>query len=54
MNEAPPRSVVKLVLEAVEAGQEDVYPDPIALELHAGLISDSDAVEKQVAEMLPE
>ncbi len=45
MNEAPPRSVVKLVLEAVEAGQEDVYPDPIALHLQAGLLSDSVAVQ---------
>jgi hypothetical protein len=39
---------------AVEAGEEDVYPDAVSAELHAGLLNDPKAVEKQAGEMLPQ
>ncbi len=53
MDKTPPNTVAKIVLEAVEAGEEDVYPDPTSLELHAGLLGDPKAVEKQTGTMLP-
>ncbi|NQV84873.1 MAG: SDR family oxidoreductase [Rhodospirillales bacterium] len=54
MEKTPPRDVVKAILDAVDAGDEDVYPDPVAVELHAGLLGDAKAVEGQVGGMLPE
>jgi NAD(P)-dependent dehydrogenase (short-subunit alcohol dehydrogenase family) len=54
MDKTPPATVAKNILAAVEAGDEDVYPDPVAFDLHSGLISDPKAVEKQVGEMLPQ
>ncbi|MBL4785570.1 MAG: SDR family oxidoreductase [Cohaesibacteraceae bacterium] len=53
VDKTPADVVVRNVLEAVEAGQEDVYPDPVAAEMHAGLMSNPKAVEKQTGEMLP-
>ncbi|MDA1089517.1 MAG: SDR family oxidoreductase [Proteobacteria bacterium] len=54
MDKTPPNAVVKTILAALEAGEEDVYPDPTSVELHAGLLGDPKAVEKKVGEMLPE
>jgi len=54
MDKTPPSEVAGAILAAVEAGEEDVYPDVVAVELHAGLLADPKAVEKQVGEMLPE
>ena len=54
MEKTPPHEVVNTIFEALESGQEDVYPDPMSVDLHAGLLGDSKAVEKQVDEMLPE
>ncbi len=54
MDKTPPDIVAKNILAAVEAGEEDVYPDPASQELHSGLASDPKAVEKQVGEMLPQ
>lgn len=53
MEKATPASVAQGILAAVEAGEEDVYPDPASVETHAGLIGDPKAVERQVGEMLP-
>ncbi len=53
MDKTPPSEVAAAILAAVEAGEEDVYPDAVAVELHAGLLSDPKAVEKQAGEMLP-
>jgi NAD(P)-dependent dehydrogenase (short-subunit alcohol dehydrogenase family) len=53
MEKTPPSTVAKTVLGAVESGDEDVYPDAVSLEMHAGLASNPKAVEKQVGEMLP-
>jgi len=48
-----PNAVAQAVLNALEAGEEDVYPDPFAVEMHAGLLSDPKAVERQAGSMLP-
>ncbi len=53
MDKTPPWKVAEAVLAAVEAGEEDVYPDAMSVELHAGLLTDPKAVEKQAGEMLP-
>ncbi len=50
---ATPASVAQKILAAVEAGEEDVHPDPTSVETYAGLIGDPKAVERQVGEMLP-
>jgi len=54
MDKTPPATVAKNILAAVEAGDEDVYPDPVAFDLHSGILSDPKAVEKQIGEMLPQ
>lgn len=54
MDKASPDDVVKRVLAALEAGDNDVYPDVMSGELQAGLLSDPKAVEKQIGGMLPE
>ncbi len=54
MDKTPPNEVVRVILDAVEAGTEDVYPDPMSKELHAGLLGDPKAVERQTGGMLPE
>jgi NAD(P)-dependent dehydrogenase (short-subunit alcohol dehydrogenase family) len=53
MDKASPNVVAQTVLSGVEDGQEDVYPDPVSVEMHAGLLGDPKAVEKQAGEMLP-
>ncbi|MCZ6605733.1 MAG: SDR family oxidoreductase [Alphaproteobacteria bacterium] len=53
MEKTAPETVAKAVVEAVEAGVEDVYPDPTAIEMHLALLGDPKAVEKQAGEMLP-
>ena len=53
MEKTAPNAVVKHVLAALEAGEEDIYPDGMAQQLHQGLLGDPKAVEKQAAEMLP-
>ena len=53
MDKTAPKDVVQTILDAVENGVEDVYPDPVSMELHAGLLGDPKAVEKQTGEMLP-
>lgn len=53
MDKTSPAVVVQQVLEALEAGEESVYPDPTSQELHGGLLADPIAVERQVGQMLP-
>lgn len=50
----PPRQIAEAALKAVAEGTEDVFPDPMAEELRGGLLQDPKAVEKQIAQMLPE
>lgn len=54
MDKTSPNIVAKAVLDGVEAGAEDIYPDPMGEGMHAAYLSDPKAVEKQAGEMLPE
>jgi len=49
----PPKEVAKAVMEAIEAGTEDIYPGDMALGLSQGLTHDPKAVEKELAAFLP-
>ncbi len=53
MDKTSPKTVAENVLAAIENGDEDVYPDPVSVELHTGFLGDPKAVEKQAGEMLP-
>lgn len=53
MPKFPPEQVAKAILDAVEDGTEDVFPDETAAGLHAGLLSDPKATEREVGQMLP-
>ncbi len=50
----PPAQIAEAVLKALAEGTEDVYPDPMAAEIHGNLLHDPKAVEKQIGEMRPE
>ena len=49
----PASQIADAILDAVATGTEDVFPDEMAANLHAGLLSDPKATEQQVGEMLP-
>lgn len=51
MEKASPTSIAKAAIEAIKAGEEDVFPDPTSQKLRAGLMSDPKAVEKQASQM---
>ena len=51
MEKISPREVAKAVLAAVEAGEEDVFPDSVAVDMHAAGLADPKALEKMAAEM---
>jgi len=53
MDKTAPNEVAKAVLTGVDAGEEDIYPDPMSIEMHAALRGDPKAVERQTSEMLP-
>jgi NAD(P)-dependent dehydrogenase (short-subunit alcohol dehydrogenase family) len=53
MDKIAPDAVARRVLEGVEAGEEDIYPDPMSSEMRSGLLGDPKAVERQAGEMLP-
>ena len=53
MDKTAPHDVAKAVLEGLEAGKEDIYPDPMSTEMRAALLGDPKAVERQAGEMLP-
>ena len=53
MDKTAPNAVAQTVLDGVDSGEEDIYPDPMSLEMHAGLLGDPKGVEKQASEMLP-
>ena len=53
MDKTSPNAVVQSVLKGIEAGEEDIYPDPMSAELRSGLLGDPKAVERQVGAMLP-
>jgi len=49
-----PTDVAKEVMEAIEAGTEDVYPGDMAKSVAQGLAADPKSVEKEFAGFLPE
>ena len=51
MEKISPRAVAKTVLAAVAAGEEDVFPDSVAVDMHAAGLADPKALEKMAAEM---
>lgn len=54
MDKTSPNVVAKAVLDGVENGAEDIYPDPTSEGMHTAYLSDPKAVEKQAGEMLPQ
>lgn len=50
---ADPAEVVAEVLRALSGTADEVYPDPMAQQLAAGLEADAKAVERELAAMLP-
>ncbi len=49
-----PITVAKAVLQAIEQGIEDVYPDPVSQSIFAAIADPLKAVEKQFAGWLPQ
>lgn len=55
VDKTSPNDVARAVLTAVDAGDEDIYPDPMASELHAAMLGDAKAVERQIGgDFLPQ
>lgn len=54
MDKTSPTDAVKAVLDGIEAGLEDIYPDGASIGMHAAYLEDPKALEKQAGEMLPE
>ena len=52
--ESLPEDIAADVLRAVADGEEEIWPGPMAQNVHAGLLEDPKAVEKQFAAYLPE
>ncbi len=53
MDKVSPNEVAKNVLNAIEDGTEDVFPDPVSIEMREALLADPKAVERQAGEMMP-
>jgi len=53
MDKTDPNHVVRTILTALEAGDEDVYPDPVSDQMHQGILSDPKAMEREAGQMLP-
>lgn len=51
LEKTAPRVVAREVLEGLEAGAEDVFPDPMAKQVYAGWSADHKEVERQFAAM---
>ncbi len=54
MDKIAPIEVAKQALQAVEAGTEDVYPDPVSQSVFAAIAEPLKAVEKQFAGWMPQ
>ena len=50
----PPADVAVAALDAVEQGEEEVYPGDMASGMAQGLAGDPKAVEKELAGILPQ
>jgi NAD(P)-dependent dehydrogenase (short-subunit alcohol dehydrogenase family) len=53
-DKAAPSEVVKTVLQAIETGIDDVYPDPVAQTVFAHIAEPLKALEKQFAGWMPQ
>ena len=51
MPKTPPIDVARAVLAAMEAGEEDIFPDPMAQQVYDAWRQDPKAVERQFASM---
>jgi NAD(P)-dependent dehydrogenase (short-subunit alcohol dehydrogenase family) len=47
----PPRDVASAILDGIEAGQEDIFPDPFAVDFGRQFMSSPKAAERQIATM---
>lgn len=54
MDKIAPLEVAKQALQAVEAGTEDVYPDPVSQSVFSAIAEPLKAIEKQFAGWMPE
>ena len=48
-DKTPPSSVAQAVIDALENGAEDIFPDPMAKQLHEGWKTNAKAMEQQMA-----
>jgi NAD(P)-dependent dehydrogenase (short-subunit alcohol dehydrogenase family) len=46
----PPSSVAQSIVDALGSGKEDVFPDPMAVQLYEGWKADAKALEQQMAQ----
>ncbi len=53
MDKTPTKVVAAAILAGVENGDDEIYPDPVAVDMHAGYLGDPKAVEKEAGGMLP-
>jgi NAD(P)-dependent dehydrogenase (short-subunit alcohol dehydrogenase family) len=51
LDKTPPDAVARAIVSGIEAGDEDIFPDPMALQVAAGWKQDRKAVERQFAAM---
>jgi NAD(P)-dependent dehydrogenase (short-subunit alcohol dehydrogenase family) len=51
MPKTPPGSIAAAVLAGIEAGTEDIFPDPMSQALYAQWVADHKSVERQFAAM---
>lgn len=50
----PPSAVATAIVDALQNGKEDVFPDPMAIQLHSGWQADAKAMEIMMAAPQPE
>ncbi|MDD2580620.1 MAG: SDR family oxidoreductase [Desulfuromonadaceae bacterium] len=50
---AIPEQVVTAILDGLESGAEEIFPDPMSQQVHTMLLTDPGQVEKEFAKMIP-
>ncbi len=53
MPKATPVQVAAAILDGLERGDEEIFPDPMSRAVHAGLLQDPKQVEREFAPMIP-
>jgi len=53
MPKATPDQVAAAIVEGLENGDEDIYPDPMSQLVHASMEMNPKQVEKEFAAMIP-